>query len=260
MSPRVVQVGGRVSRRGGVARATVFRRIAGASADVSRRAVGGGACRRDAVDRVAVSRRAPGARATVSRRAVVARGSLRGAVDRAAVSRRATCVEAMRSRRGVDAAMSRTRSALGPDVARRVDADASRWRAGVLGEVSGGAEDDVSGRDGTDESRREGVSSAARVRGRGARGGTRPDARTGGGSIRPTSAPPILTAESVPAGYWWTATAYSRGRSQTQREPPATVPAAPHSSASKRTATGYGLVFSTTRWPAEGVRFVSSQA
>ncbi|HEX8452828.1 MAG TPA: hypothetical protein VF647_12070 [Longimicrobium sp.] len=78
--------------------------------------------------------------------------------------------------------------------------------------------------------------------------------------MRPTSASRTLTADSVPAGYSCTATANSRGRSHTQREPPATVPAAPHSSASKRTATGYGLVFSTTRCPAEGVRFVSSQA
>jgi hypothetical protein len=131
----------------------------------------------------------------------------------------------------------------------------------VLGEVSIGARDEASSRDDAAGVGREGAGSAARVRGRGAaRGGTRPDAtRTGGGSIRLTSASPTLTDDSVP-GYSWTATASSRGLSHTQREPPATVPAAPQSSASKRTATGYALVFSTTRCPAEGVRFVSSQA
>ncbi|HEX8210925.1 MAG TPA: hypothetical protein VF584_12180 [Longimicrobium sp.] len=138
----------------------------------------------------------------------------------------------------------------------------SRRRAGVVGGVSSNAGVAVSVRDGAEEAGREGAGSGARVRGRGtARGGTRPDAtRTGGGSIRLTSASPTLTDDSLPAGYSWTATANSRGRSHTQREPPATEPAAPHSTASKRTATGYGLVFSTTRCPAEGVRFVSSQA
>lgn len=255
MSPSVVQVGPG-SRR--VPADAGIRRGAAACATGSRRAVGARVSRRGAVVRVAVSRRASATRADGSLRGVCRRG----AVDRAAVSRRVTCVKIMRSPREEDATVSRARAEVGRDVFRGVAAAVSRRRAGVLGEVFSDERGEASWRGDGAAASREGADPARRVRGRGAaRGGIRPDATlTGEGSIRLTSAAPTLTAESVPAGYSCTATAYSRGRTQTQREPPATVPAAPHSTASKRTATGYGLVFSTTRCPAEWVRFVSIHA